>query len=97
MVNNTLLKQIAYCQRWEESEEGRGVRPDGYSIHKDKEHWAAFCDMHERKLPAKTPSIYSRQAGRLYICEVSDERARILLQKGSIRIHNNYFPKELTE
>lgn len=97
MVNSTLLKQVAYCQRWEESEEGWGVTGDGYSLHKDKEAWAGFCDMHERNLPAQVPEIYSRPAGRLYPCEVDAETADLLLRDGSIRIYNNNFPVGLGE
>lgn len=51
---------IVVVQRWEESERGWGVRPDGYSIHPDiaarnqyvKEYWAT--------MPNEIPDEYSR-------------------------------------
>ena len=65
------------CQKWEESEAGWGTRPDGYTLHVDREaatRWAkAFWKRQREVCGPGTPSEYSRKDGEPYECPVDDE------------------------
>jgi hypothetical protein len=60
-------------QKWEESERGWGVRPDGYTIHPNAEALGRFIIAYWDRMPDKTPDEYSRPSGRPYYAEVSEE------------------------
>lgn len=65
------------CQRWEESERGWGVRPDGCSLHLSETDRLAFCKefwARERKnnIGGQTPEEYSRESGRAILLDVDD-------------------------
>lgn len=61
------------CQKWEESERGWGVRPDGYSLHLTEADLENYIRAHNRALPKEVPDEYDRPSGTRYWCEVSDE------------------------
>ena len=66
-----------WVQKWEESERGWGTRPDGYTIHQEREHIASFLKEMRDRERAKNPSggvpdEYSRPAGKPYLAEVTD-------------------------
>ena len=68
---------IVWIQKWEETERGWGVRPDGYTIHKEREHIAAFlADMRTRESAGKpkgwVPEEYSRPDGEPFQANLSD-------------------------
>lgn len=50
-------------QEWEESEKGYGVRPDGFSIHRNEQDLADFIKKHWDALPDSAPDTYSRPSG----------------------------------
>jgi hypothetical protein len=68
-----------YCQLWEESEQGWGVRPDGYSLHLTEADAQAFIDAYwkeQHKREPEVPHEYSRPCGdghraTPYLAEVS--------------------------
>ena len=59
------------CQKWEESEQGWGTRPDGYSLHLTEEHRVEYIAEYWAGMPKKIPDEYSRPDGQPYLCEVS--------------------------
>ncbi len=60
-------------QKWEESERGWGVRPDGFSLHMTDEDREAFIKEYWDSMPKKAPDEYSRPAGTPYKAEVDEE------------------------
>lgn len=58
-------------QKWEESEAGWGVRPDGYSLHLADDDLQAYVDAHWAALRAEhgenTPHEYDRPVGTPYV------------------------------
>ncbi len=60
------------CQKWEESERGWGVRPDGYSLHLTEADLENYIRAHNRALPKEVPDEYDRPSGTPYWCEVED-------------------------
>jgi hypothetical protein len=78
-------------QAWEESERGWGVRPDGLSIHLDRNHLDEFIIKYNASLPNDhVPDEYSRPSGRpVDVTITSDEileylKKRKLHEVGSI-------------
>lgn len=69
---------IVWIQKWEESEAGWGVRPDGYTIHARREDITAFLDrMRLREAaagfgPDNVPHEYTRPSGEPYQAEIVD-------------------------
>jgi hypothetical protein len=63
-----------YCQLWEESEKGWGVRPDGYSLHLTADDAKAFVEAYwkeQKKRSPEVPDEYSRPCGEPYVTEVN--------------------------
>ena len=77
-----------YFQRWEESERGWGVRPDGCSLHlgKDfhKEYLNQIYTIRQSELLA--PDEYERVTGPLIECFVSDTLFELVKEKKSLRL-----------
>lgn len=48
------------AQKWEESELGFGIRPDGYSLHLTHEDRNAYVEEYWAAMPEKLPNTYSR-------------------------------------
>lgn len=62
-----------YCQLWEESEQGWGVRPDGYSLHLTADAAKAYIDTYwkeQKKREPEVPHEYSRPSGTPFLTEV---------------------------
>ncbi len=58
------------CQKWEETESGWGVRPDGYSLHLSEEDRKEFVKQYWASMPAgPAPDEYSRESGSAYTCK----------------------------
>lgn len=75
-------KPVVFCQQWEESERGWGVRPDGYSIHLSLEDAQAFIKAYwDRQPDGPAPDEYSRPCGKPYACHVSPEMYQQLLER----------------
>jgi len=64
----------AVCQKWEESEAGWGIRPDGYSLHLTEEDRKKYVEefwKHQRTvLGEAVPHEYTRESGMPYIVVV---------------------------
>ena len=60
-------------QCWEESERGWGVRPDGFSYHKNESDRFRFVYEYEISLPEYVPDEYSRVCGSPTFVDVSDD------------------------
>jgi hypothetical protein len=78
--------KTAWCQQWEESERGWGVRPDGYSLHPSREaaerflqKFAADRAKESRENGGQVPDEYTRPSGEMYECFVSDKIHAVLV------------------
>lgn len=80
-----------YCQLWEESERGWGTRPDGYSLHIDRNEAARYKkDFLQRQhqnfgSPDIAPDEYTRADGELQAAEISVEEYHKLQKDKTIR------------
>src|ERR1700712_403333 len=94
-MNNEIPRgeHLVLCQKWEESERGWGVRPDGFSLHVSRFALQEYL-RRDREEKAKTnyiPDEYSRPNGDAYGADVSDEvYEEIRVEGGSKRYWNNY-------
>lgn len=82
-----------YVQRWEESERGWGVRPDGFSIHKSIADLEQFVRDYWLHMPDEAPDEYERPSGDPYIGDISHELYAELTENQSkfgLRIHGNH-------
>lgn len=85
-------------QKWEESERGWGVRPDGWSMHTTEEVRAEyvswFMAMQQELLGEAVPDEYSRPSGTPYVADVDDDTfAKLEANKmDTVRFHNNDYP-----
>lgn len=61
------------CQKWLESEQGWGTRPDGYSLHMNDLDRETYVDEYWETMPKEVPQEYSRPDGTAYWCPVSEE------------------------
>lgn len=91
---------IVWVQKWEETETGWGVRPDGYSIHltlEDIGHYVAGMRETEAKLGysrANPPPEYSRPSGDPYEADITDKRilGKLAASKHGCQFHGNDYP-----
>ncbi len=67
----THVKQV-YRLNWEESEQGWGERPDGYSLHLTIEDAKEFVKEYWGTMPDEVPEEYSRPLGRPFIINVDN-------------------------
>jgi hypothetical protein len=81
-------------QKWEESECGWGVRPDGYSLHIDDVHRKLFITAYWATMPDEAPSEYSRPSGTPYTTEVelTDEEQEHLIHSHGLRRYSSDYP-----
>jgi hypothetical protein len=77
-----------YFQRWEESERGWGVRPDGCSLHLDSFYHKRYINeiYTIRQGEMMVPDEYDRIAGPILECFVSDSVFELLKEKISMRL-----------
>lgn len=87
---------LVYCQLWEESERGWGVRPDGYSLHSSLDEVKKAIKKHCDNLPAHVPDEYSRPNGQPYSCAVDDEIYAKVQKEKSIYYYQNNYPKRIS-
>lgn len=81
------------CQKWEESERGWGVRPDGYSLHASEEDLKQYTKEYWARMPDEAPDEYSRPSGAPYWCEVDREtHRRVMKSKHGIREFGGSYP-----
>lgn len=84
---------IVTCQKWEESELGWGVRPDGYSLHVTEPDREKYIRNYWEKMPCETPDEYERPSGNPYICTVpTDLFEEIKNSECGLRFYNNNYP-----
>lgn len=87
----------AIVQKWEESEHGWGVRPDGYSLHLTDADRLAYIESYWAGMPDSAPAEYSRPSGSQYEAEIGEtEHAALLAAKTAgkrgVRMFNNNYP-----
>lgn len=76
-----------YFQRWEESERGWGVRPDGCSLHLSEElHKKYLTDIYNTRQNETIPYEYDRITGNQIECFVSDTIFNHLKEKSNLRL-----------
>jgi hypothetical protein len=87
------------CQQWEESEAGWGVRPDGYSLHKDKDALERYVKAYWATMPKAVPAEYERPCGHPYPVYVHESVAARLAEKDGLRYYSGGSPepKEVLE
>lgn len=66
-----MSERLVVVQKWEESERGWGVRPDGYSIHLTEEDRVAYIDDYCKDRTGPVPDEYDRPCGKPYVAQVS--------------------------
>jgi hypothetical protein len=86
-----------YCQVWEESERGWGVRPDGYSLHLTlddvKSHIAEYWKKQKKHSP-EVPDEYSRPCGEPYLTEVNRAiHQQVKDSKNGVRTFDRHCPE----
>jgi len=77
-----------YFQRWEESERGWGVRPDGCSIHLSEDFHKKYLNeiYNIRQGELLVPYEYERITGPLMECFISDTLFELVKGKTSLRL-----------
>lgn len=90
MKKKTRRMYTVFCQQWEESERGWGVRPDGFSLHLSVEDAKAFASdfmkNQRRLLGEAVPDEYERPCGEPYKTRVGDKKyALIKSSKNGVR------------
>lgn len=77
-----------YFQRWEESERGWGIRPDGCSLHINSDIHKEYLEFIylDRQKDLIVPDEYDRVVGDLIECFVSDVVYENILKEKSIRL-----------
>lgn len=77
-----------YFQKWEESERGWGIRPDGCSLHISPDSHREYLNeiYNIRQNEANVPYEYDRVVGDMYECFVSDTVYDLISNKKSIRL-----------
>jgi hypothetical protein len=89
-----------YFQRWEESERGWGVRPDGCSLHLSEDSHKRYLNeiYTTRQGEMSIPDEYDRISGPLIECFISDTLFKLVMEKNSLRLMeyemNNLFKIE---
>lgn len=79
-----------YAIEWEESERFWGVRPDGFSFHRNPEEAERFIkDYWDKQPKGEAPDEYSRPTtGRPILIEVSESLYDCIMENGSTWLHN---------
>lgn len=82
---------VAVCQKWEESEQGWGVRPDGFSLHVSVDGLTSYIAEHWAGMPDETPPEYSRPSGESYPVGIASSVMAMLVEGGgSARFWDDY-------
>lgn len=80
-------------QKWEESERGWGVRPDGYSLHATDEDRLAYIKAYWDSMPDSPPDEYSRPSGSPYQAEIDSGTYGKLTEAGlGLRVYRGPYP-----
>ncbi len=92
-MSNAKKRHTIVCQRWLESERGRGCRPDGASLHLTEEDRKEFCAAHWESERERTtdegnaPDVYEREDGQATQMNVDDHTyERITSTKHGLRL-----------
>lgn len=80
------MSKTVICQKWEESERGWGVRPDGYTLHRSEADRVRFVEKFWQRqraaFGASAPDEYTRESGKAYECPVSDAIYDVITDDG---------------
>jgi hypothetical protein len=94
-IATTPTPTIVLCQVWEESEQGWGVRPDGYSLHTSQEALTEYVKTYWEGMPEEPPTEYSRPEGFAYLTTPNPVQAKALLSSPNLRVYDNAYPPRL--
>jgi len=84
-INKNNMNKCIF-QFWEESERGWGIRPDGCSIHLNKEELNAYIQNIYKNRLDEVPDEYDRIVGLPVECFISDQLYDKLNQSGYLRL-----------
>lgn len=74
-------------QFWEESERGWGVRPDGISLHVNRESYREYLNnIYDSRDGQNVPDEYDRVIGSVIEAMVSDDIYSIVLSEKNVRL-----------
>lgn len=74
-------------QKWDESEFGWGIRPDGCSLHKVSTDVEKYVQEYWDRMPEAVPHEYSRPGSGPTVIEISDELyEKVASSKNGIRL-----------
>ena len=79
------------CQKWEESERGWGVRPDGFSLHLSHDGLRKYIKEYWDGMPDEAPDEYSRPSGTPYEVGVAEEVVVKIERNGGLRYYSNQY------
>jgi hypothetical protein len=80
------MKEV-YLQYWEESERNIGVRPDGCSLHIDKQSNKNYINqIYANRDKEKIPMVYERIVDDVFLVKVKEEIYDVLIIDGTIRL-----------
>jgi len=80
-------------QKWEESEKGWGIRPDGYSLHLNEEDRETYIKNYWDGMPNEVQEEYSHPSGTPYLADVDEETyEKIKASPKGIRVYKNNYP-----
>lgn len=87
------MPRVIVVQKWEETEAGWGVRPDGYSLHASEKDRLAFIKEYQASIPSPVPHEYSRVCGTPYLWDADDDTyERVVASKNGLRFWNGPYP-----
>lgn len=68
-----------YRQDWLESERGWGIRPDGYSLHRNRVDRDVYVQHYWSQMPDQVPDEYSRPDGECCLVEVDETTYAVVM------------------
>jgi hypothetical protein len=86
-------RRLVFCQDWEESERGWGVRPDGFTLHLTRVDWTGFVKGYNDTFNDErtVPDEYTRVSGLPRIVELDEAMYQKLLAHQQKTDHKHPF------
>ncbi|MBU1202086.1 MAG: hypothetical protein KKA51_06280 [Nanoarchaeota archaeon] len=92
MTRNKENLETVVKQEWIESEKGWGIRPDGYSLHKNVKDRDLYVKKYWDSMPDEVPDEYSRPIGLPVPIDVNKKTYdRICKSEYGIRLYKEEF------
>lgn len=88
------MANCVWMRKWEESERGWGVRPDGASLHATREDVDRYVSDYWRSMPSETPDEYSRPCAGEPVEVAVPQRLydEVVASKAGVRLWQHQLP-----